>query len=111
MHPVAGGQGIPQLSQHGLLCDLVHLDRHLRAQRPRLTGRRFQLGDGAAQRRALVQARLRGRVADLGQHPQRDQQRARLIHGQPERAVHRLGLADHDLAALVGQVDRAVGVR
>ena len=29
---------------------------------------------------------------------------------EPQRPVHRLGLADHDLAALVGQVDRAVGV-
>jgi len=51
-----------------------------------------------------------GQLADLGQHPQRDQQRARLVHAQAQRPVHRLGLADHDLAALVGQVDRAIRV-
>ena len=40
----------------------------------------------------------------------RHQQRAGLVDGQPQRPAHGLGLADHDLAALVGQVDRAVGV-
>jgi len=47
-------------------------------------------------------------TARLGQHPQRDQERARLVGRQPQRAGDRLGLADGDHPVLVGQVDRAV---
>ena len=55
----------------------------------------------------------RGTVLQAGhvrEHPQRDEQRAGLVDGQPQRAGDGLGLADHDLPALVGQIDRAVRI-
>ena len=69
-----------------------------------LGARRLELGDGTAHRRAVLLARK------LGQQAQADQQRTCLVGSEPQRPVHRFGFGDHDLAALVGQVDRAVRV-
>ena len=82
----------------------VHLHGDLGAGRGRLAGRRLQLGDRPAQRRPVLGPGSSASIRSA------DQQRARLVDAQPQRPVHRLGLADHDLAALVGQVDRAVRI-
>ena len=111
MQPAAPAERIGDRGQDGAFRDPVHLDGHLGAGRARLARCDLQLRDRAAQRRPVSRAGVRGGVRHLCQHPQPHQQGARLIHAEAERAVHRLGLADHDLPALIREVDRAVRVR
>ena len=45
----------------------------------------------------------------LGEHAQRDQQRAGLVDAQPQRPGDGLGVVDEDLAAVPGHVDQVAG--
>ena len=84
----------------------VDLHRDLGADRGGFPGRGLQLGDQPGQGRPVLVPVPR----HLGQHPERHEERAGFVDREPQRAAHGFGLADHDLAALIGQVDREVGV-
>ncbi len=78
----------------------IDFDCELRTRSRRCAGRILDLGHQSGDGVTVA--------ARLGQHPQRDQERARLVGRQPQRAGDRFGLADRDLSVLVGEVDRAV---
>ena len=68
-----------------------------------VAGRRFDLGEGPLDRVPTIDAR------HLGEHPQRDHERERLVRRQSQRAVDAGVVGDRDVVTVERHVDQVAG--